>query len=171
MISAKKKVGAAPGVYGEGVAPVPADARAARPLALHHGRAVHEAASVHLADFGLHKLEQAFQPVFHHEVVIFAVGVLADSGGFGVVLFFRVEVVESQADDGLRTWHQQGGVGAQVEVVFHVRHAPVRPLAEPGFEAAGLLVEPLGTGEAHELEAESLRLGAYQVRFSLNLQV
>nr|WP_310427364.1 FAD-dependent oxidoreductase [Chamaesiphon sp. VAR_48_metabat_135_sub] len=140
-------------------------------LALHHGRTVHETATVHLADFSLHELEEILQPVFDHEVIILAVGILTDFGGFGIVLFFGIEVIESQADDRLCAGHQQGRVDAHIEVIFHVRHAPVRPLMEPGFETAGFVIKPFGTGEAYELEAESLRLSAYHVQMSLKLQV
>jgi hypothetical protein len=45
----------------------------------------------------------------------------------------------------------------------------MRALGEPFFEAAGFVVESLGTGEADKLEAQALGFGADEVAVSLGV--
>jgi hypothetical protein len=104
----------------------------------------------------LHELHQVFQFSFQNVVVVLAIGVRGDFGCFGVSLFFRVEIVESQADNRFSARHQQGRVNAQVKVVLHVGHSPVRLPFEPLLQPARLLVELFRPSKAYRGKAEAL---------------
>jgi len=155
-------------VNRERIAAIPAEAGAPGPLAFHHRRAVHETTPVYLADFGLHELQQAFQFVFHHKMIILAKGVGSEFWRFRVFLFFIGEIIERQANNRLCTRHELGRVNAQVEVIFHVSHATVRACVEPFFQTPRFLVEPFGARKPHKLEAQPPGFGSNYLGMTLN---
>ena len=60
----------------------------------------------------------------------------------GILLFFRIVVVVRQTNHRFCARNQPGRVNTQVKIIFHVGHAPMRPLPEPGLQAMGRIVQP-----------------------------
>ena len=58
--------------------------------------------------------------------------------------------------------HQPGGVGAEIEMVFHISHPSVGVPVQPGFEPAGFLVQLSGPCKTDEPEAQTSGFGANQ---------
>ncbi len=91
-------------------------------------------------------------------MVIGAKGVACDAGCLWLLLLCW-KIVVGEGDDGACAWYKAGGIGAEVEVALHVVHVAVVSFAEPLLEAASIVGEGLGTGEADGCEAEAEGFG------------
>ena len=124
---------------------------------------------MYLPDFLLDEMQQGFELVFDHKMVVFSISVLRNFGRSRVFLFGRVVIIVHQTDDRFGARHQLSRIYPFVEMVGHVVHLPVHALLEPLFQVAGFFIHKLGLGHTHLIKTQSLGLGTNHVGMGLSL--
>jgi len=80
-------------------------------------------------------------------MVILAIGILGYPGRRRQLLPTG-EVIHQQGNDGFGAGHQPGRVYPEIEMVFHVLHGALHAFIQPGFQAAGIVIQHYRAGNA-----------------------
>ena len=98
-------------------------------------------------------IEQIFQFLFQHPMIIFSIGIFSHLRCFGVLVYLSRKIIVGQANDRFGTGDQFGGINTFFEVIGHPLHGALITLVQPLLQVLRFLIQPFSPGNTYQQKA------------------